>query len=449
MRCVGDGEAQRKYAMRIMIDGLNLALRQGTGVATYARNLSYCIKQNGHHLSVLYGKPVTPEKDLLLREAMFFDNVRKDRPLPEFYFDLIRSFAPYSPSEIPRTGQVLREQIAESLPNADVFYNIKNLFFKASAKFEHFGGMLEVTLPEQVDIAHWTYPAPIRVKGARNIYTMHDIVPIKLPYTTLDVKRHYINMLRRIARSADHILTVSDVSKRDIVETLGVPADQVTNTYQSVSIPEKMLQDSDIQLDINLERINPGATVNVKGGVRNVKRGEFFLYVGAIEPKKNLKRILEGYLASGASQPLVVVGRQAWQCETEMKMIERATNRIVYLDYVPFSMLVTLMRSARALVFASLYEGFGLPVLEAFQCGSPVITADASSTAEVAGDAALLVDPYDIRQIRDAFRTLADKGSDDLRREMSEKGRRRAEAFSQERIAARLEDCYAHVMKAA
>jgi len=429
--------------MRIMIDGLYLALSQGTGVATYARNLSYCIKQNGHHLSVLYGKPVAPEKDPLLREAMFFDNVRKERPLPEYYLDLVRSFAPYSPSEIPQTGQVLREQIAESLPNADVFYNIKNLFFKASAKFEHFGGMLEVNLPEKVDIAHWTYPAPIRIKGARNIYTMHDIVPIKLPYTTLDVKRHYINMLRRIAQSADHIVTVSDVSKQDIVETLGIPDAQVTNTYQSVSIPEAMLQDSDAQLDINLETINPDASLNVKGGVRQVRRGEFF------QPKKNLKRILEGYLASGATQPLVVVGRQAWQCEQEMAMIERATDRIVYLDYVPFSLLVTLMRSARALVFASLYEGFGLPVLEAFQCGAPVITADASSTAEVAGDAAMLVDPYDIRQIRDAFRALGAAGTDDLRREMSEKGRRRAEAFSQDRIAARLEDCYASVMQAA
>ena len=435
--------------MRIMIDGLNLALSQGTGVATYARNLSYCIKQNGHHLSVLYGKPVAAEKDPLLREAMFFDNVRKDRALPEYYLDLIRSFAPYSPSEIPQTGQVLREQIAESLPDADVFYNIKNLFFKASAKFEHFGGMVEVTLPEKVDIAHWTYPAPIRVKGARNIYTMHDVVPIKLPYTTLDVKRHYINMLRRIAKSADHIVTVSDVSKRDIVETLGISDARVTNTYQSVSIPEAMLQDSDRQLDINLETINPDASLNVKGGVRQVRRGEFFLYVGAIEPKKNLKRILEGYLASGAPQPLVVVGRQAWQCEDEMKMIERATDRIVYLDYVPFSMLVTLMRSARALVFASLYEGFGLPVLEAFQCGAPVITADASSTAEVAGDAALLVDPYDTRSIRDAFRALGAEDTADLRREMSEKGRRRAAAFSQDRIAARLEDCYTAVMQAA
>ena len=116
--------------MRIMIDGLNLALSQGTGVATYARNLSYCIKQNGHHLSVLYGKPVPPEKDPLLREAMFFDNVRKDRPLPEYYLDLVRSFAPYSPSEIPRTGQVLREQVAESLPEADVFYTSRTFSSK-------------------------------------------------------------------------------------------------------------------------------------------------------------------------------------------------------------------------------------------------------------------------------------------------------------------------------
>lgn len=435
--------------MRIMIDGLNLALSQGTGVATYARNLSYCIKQNGHHLSVLYGKSVNPEKDPLLREAVFFDNQRTDRSFIEYHLDLVRSFASYSPSVIPQTGQVLRNQIAESLPQADVFYNIKNLFFRANAKFEAVRGMLEVKLPEPVDIAHWTYPAPVRIKGAKNIYTMHDIVPIKLPYTTLDVKRNYIQMLRRVARSADHIVTVSDVSRDDLIDTLGVSPDLVTNTYQSVSIPDAMLQDSQVQLDINLEAINHDIAADAKGGIRQVRRGEFFLYVGAIEPKKNLKRILEGYLSSGAEQPLVVVGRQAWQCEQEMAMIKRASDRVVYLDYVSFSMLVTLMRSARALVFASLYEGFGLPVLEAFQCGAPVITANASSTAEVAGDAALLVDPYDLRDICDAFRRLAAPDAGPLLAEMSEKGRQRSKFFSQDRIAARLQECYANVVAAA
>ena len=432
--------------MRILIDGMNLALSQGTGVATYARNLSYCIRSCGHHLSVLYGRETPAHKDPLLREAAFFEGRVRDRTELEYYTDLVRSITPERPVEIVRTGKVLREEIATSLPDADRFFNLRSLFFKASAKFEHTGGLLEVAFPEKIDIAHWTYPVPARVKGAKNIYTFHDLVPIKLPYTTLDVKSNYVRMLKKLARTADHVVTVSEVSKRDITEMLNVPASKVSNTYQSVNIPAELLADSDRQIEINLEAISPAG--DGEKSERRVRKDEFFLYVGAIEPKKNLKRIIEAYLASGVQYPLVVVGRQAWQCKEEMALIGRGGDRIIYLDYVPFSQVITLMRSARALVFASLYEGFGLPVLEAFLCGAPVITAAASSTEEVAGDAALLVDPYDTREIRDAFRLLSDGESDALRRDLTARGLKRAEAFSQEAIAERLDGFYRDLMAA-
>lgn len=429
--------------MRVLIDGMNLALEEGTGVATYARNLSYCIKQNGHHLSVLYGRGVPAYRDPLLREAMFFDGRDRDRSELQYHLDLLRSFLPLTPAKVPETGQVMRDHIADRLPEADAFFNIRSLFFKAAAKFRSFGGVQTVRLAEPVDIAHWTYPVPVRIAGAKNIYTFHDIVPVKLPYTTLDVKKTYLEMLRRLAADADHIVTVSEASRDDIVGALRVGADKVTNTYQSVRIPEALLAESDEQVEIDLDAINPE-----KGGAGRVRRDEFFLFVGAIEPKKNVKRIIEGYLASGARHPLVIVGRKAWRCDEEMALIKRAGARIIYLDYLPFAQVIRLMRAARAMVFASIYEGFGLPVLEGFICGAPVITSKSICTEEIAGDAALLVDPYDVREIRAAFRKLDDDGSDALRGEMRAKGRVRAAAFAQDMVAERIEAVYRDVLAA-
>ncbi len=439
--------------MRILIDGMNLALEQGTGVATYARNLSYCIKRLEHKLVALYGK-VAPERgDAVLREAMFMD-------APPKGFSLIREARMVShaatlgalrPAEVPETGLVVRDSYRHQMPRCDAILNRRDLFRIAKTRFDVTGLMLEVTSPEPVDIAHWTYPIPIRLRGAKNIYTFHDLVPLKLPYATLDRKARYYRLLKTLARTADHIVTVSECSHRDILSMLPVAPEKVTNTYQSVWIPDTLLSKdwSDVDIELaNAFHAPLGEAANTApGNVDALRRDGFYLFVGAIEPKKNLRRIIEAFLASGVPEPLVVVGRQGWQYKEEVKMMARSP-RIIYLDYLPFSQMITLMRSARALLWPSLYEGFGLPILEAFLCGTPVVTAGISSTGEIAGDAALLVDPYDTREIRDAIRRLSAPDSEGLRREMSEKGRRRAEAFSEERIARLLDDCYRGIMAA-
>jgi glycosyltransferase involved in cell wall biosynthesis len=427
--------------MTILIDGMNLALEQGTGVATYARNLSYCLRRLGRRTLALYGRRMPAYRDPVLREAAFLDSrEERARSVPRFVADLVRSIAAERPAVVPETGLVLREQLRGRLPAADGFLNLDGLFLKAHAKFVWRLGMLEIDPPEPVSVAHWTFPLPIRVRGAKNIYTVHDMVPLKLPYATLDIKSRYYRLMRMIARSADRIVTVSEASRRDILSMLPIAEDKVVNTYQSVAIPPELLEPQANDLAAELQSV---AEVRRADGTfeRLFEAREFFLFVGAIEPKKNLKRLIEGFLAAGVQQPLVVVGRRAWQYEEVEAMMKRSP-RVVYLDYLPFSQLVTLMRSARALVFPSLYEGFGLPVLEAFLCGTPVITADASSTAEIAGEAALLVDPYDVRSIRDAIRALAAPDSGPRRAELAERGRRRAEEFGEARIAARLDALY-------
>ena len=417
--------------MKILIDGMNLALEQGTGVATYSKNLSYCVKDAGHHLSTLYGKPVWAYRDKLLREAAFFDSYISKRHLHQEIADVIRSPWSYRAVEVPNTPNVLKNHIAASLPQTDAYLNVLNLFHIAVWRAFLTGGMLNIRMPYKVDIAHWTYPIPARIVGAKNIYTIHDMVPLKLPYATLDSKSLHFRILKKLCKEADHFVTVSEASKRDIVDMLGVRDDFVTNTYQSVKIPAHLMEEDEAQRQIDLDAINIGG----------LKADGFYLFVGAIEPKKNLRRIIEAYLGAGVEQPLLVVGRKGWHYKADVKLMERSRN-IHYLDYLPFHQLITLMRSARALIWPSLYEGFGLPVLESFLCGTPVITADASSTAEIAGDAALLVDPYDVRDIREGIRKMSDPDSEGFRRDLVAKGRAQAEQFSQEKITANLDAMY-------
>src|SRR6218665_3461819 len=103
----------------------------------------------------------------------------------------------------------------------------------ARRHFRLYGSFMDAAYEKSAAIAHWTYPLPVRLKGAANIYTIHDLVPLRLPYTTLDNKREYYRTIREIVRKADHIVTVSEASKRDILDLFDVPEDRVTNTYQS------------------------------------------------------------------------------------------------------------------------------------------------------------------------------------------------------------------------
>jgi glycosyltransferase involved in cell wall biosynthesis len=420
-----------------MIDGMNLALEQGTGVATYARNLASCVRRLGHDLTILYGKPGPRRGDPVLREAVFLDDVREPRSASRLLWQFVRALGPVWPVEVPQTGLVLRTQRHLQFPESRRYLNYPGLFQTAMDRFVMTGRLLEVRLPEPVDIAHWTYPIPIRARGIKNIYTLHDVVPLKLPYATLDRKMRYWRVLKAIVDSADHIITVSEQSRRDIVGMLPSSADKVTNTYQSVILPEHVLDVSATDVATELAHAFHGPD----GERAHLQPREFFLFVGAIEPKKNIRRLLEAYLAAGVEQPLLVVGRRGWRYEDDVKMMQRSP-RIIYLDYLPLGQMITLMRSARALVWPSLYEGFGLPIIESFLCGTPVITARGSATEEVAGDAALLVDPYDPRDIRDAIRRLSDRDSEALRAELVARGHRRARAFSEAAIAPHIQQIY-------
>lgn len=435
----------------VLIDGYNLGLEKGTGVATYARNLSYELNALGHQVAVLYGNRGSLNRDDLLREIAFFDGAVEQPRLLELIErgrQILRGPLSYRATQVPLSGRVVSRTFAARLPYYDAIYNSNEVFKNAHGAFRLWRRLVNIRMPRQPDLAHWTYPLPVRTPGCPNIYTMHDVVPLKLPYTTLDNKRRYLNLMRMLGERADHIVTVSENSRRDLIELVGIPEDRITNTYQSVSIPAKYRDKPDDQVAREVE------------GVTGFGFKDYFLFWGSLEPKKNIGRMIEAYLASQVETPLVIIGAQAWKAEKELALLSEGTpergisalmnrrrgarKRIVRLDYVPFSLLVSLIKGAKAALFPSLYEGFGLPALEAMLLGTPVICSDTSSLPEVVGDAARMVDPYDAAAITRAIREL--DADSDLRSALSARGIAQAELYSPENYRRRLQSVYARYL---
>lgn len=425
--------------MRIGIDGYNLALPNGTGVATYGTSLATVLSGMGHELVGLFG--IDPGPAPATRETLFFERFGRGHHQSRLYRRvaraLLRSPFYHSLINVPLTDNVDRRGFGARWPNFAELWTAPLLFESAWARFALCGRFTTVRMPNPPDIMHWTYPVPVRLAGSKNVYTMHDLVPLKLPHTTLDDKRIYQRLIDRILRWGDHVATVSEASRADILAMFAADPDRVSNTYQSSPLPPAVAQSSEAE---------DHAFVKSVFGLE--PRG-FYLFFGASDPKKNIGRIVDAYLASQSERPLVVVSSRDWGMDGASgglgpngTVYGRKVDRpIVQLQYLPRDVLLRLIRAARAVLFPSLYEGFGLPALEAIQLGTPVISSQISSLPEVVGDAGLLVDPYDTTAIAEAIRRIDE--DDALVARLSKAGLIQARKFTDEVFAARLEQMYA------
>jgi glycosyltransferase involved in cell wall biosynthesis len=432
---------------RIMYDGLNLGLKQGTGVATYTRVLLELARQMGHETGILYSRYRKMPAKQLDREIAFFDD-----PEPKGLSAALRmawlglsylsAFAGVGASEIRPSGAVITRPLGSSWVATEHIFAAQNVFDRARGYFTLSSNFLNVRLSCKPDLFHWTYPLPMRANARANIYTIHDVIPLRLPYTTLDWKHYYLRSMRAVISKADHIVTVSENSKRDVMNLFDIEESRITNTYQAVSIPDYF--------------VNRGkdSVADELAGAFGLDYRNYLLFYGSMEPKKNISRVVQAYLAANVDMPLVIVVAQTWLAEDETQLLKQMLNednrnenqerKIRRYGYLPFPMLMTLVQGARAVLFPSLYEGFGLPILESMTRGTPVITSAESSIPEVAGKAAIMVDPYDIDAIKAAIVAVtADSG---LCEDLAQKGLARAEHFSMAIYRERLERLYASLL---
>jgi len=279
------------------------------------------------------------------------------------------------------------EQLAVRFPVHALLSGFLNLPLRNSANIR-----------KEVQLFHATDHHIPRIAGVPTVATVMDVIPMLHPeWIKNDLRSLKSWLFNTAVRKADHVITISEHSKQDMVEYLGMAPESISVTPLGVD-------------PIYFRRIeeNQRAAVLAKHGIRP----GFFLFVGTLQPRKNLPRILMAFQQLSPElrreHPLIIVGRDGWNNEDllpQLKALEaRGEGR--WLSYLPQSEVMALLQSAKALLFPSLYEGFGLPVVEAFAAQCPVIASNSTSLPEVTGDAAWPVDPYDVDSISAAMLDL-------------------------------------------
>lgn len=291
----------------------------------------------------------------------------------------------------------------------------------------------------QIDLFHATdFVLPPTLPSTRTLLTVHDLSFVRVPQAASPPLRAYLNrVVPRSVKMADHILADSQATKDDLQELYDTAADKITVLYSGVSNHFQPVTDEAL-----LER------VKAKYRLTGI---DYLLSVGTVQPRKNYSRVIRA-LASlrqqGCDLHYAIAGGKGW-LEDEMRQTIAETklgDAVHLLGFVDDDDLPALYSAARMLVIPSLYEGFGLPILEAMACGVPVIASNLSSLPEIVGKAGILVDPLDIDAIGDAILRIE---SDSRRRAfLIDAGRRQAKQFTWEKSARRLKSIYEGLLRA-
>ncbi|MBD2088798.1 glycosyltransferase family 4 protein [Microcoleus sp. FACHB-1515] len=248
--------------------------------------------------------------------------------------------------------------------------------------------------------------APV-YSNCRSIVMVHDLIPLRFGRAKSPLTAYFRYGVPQVLNQAEHIICNSIATAQDLEDFFKISANKIT--------PILLAYDADRFFDRNLPTAN------------------YFLYVGRQDPYKNLQRLIAGFAAVSGEAELWIAGaidpRYAPALQAQAEQLQIA-NRVKFLRYVTAEQLPILIGQAIALVFPSLWEGFGLPILEAMACGTPVITSNLASLPEVAGDAAILIDPYQVQEISEAMQMML---KSEVRSNLRAAGLARSRLFSWEK----------------
>lgn len=383
--------------MRIGID-ISQIVYEGTGVATYTRSLVKSLLEVGqNHDFVLFGS-----------------SLRNRAPLNEFIKELDKE-------NIEKRFSLLPPKFLEFLWNGVHLFPIENFIGK-------------------VDIFHssdWLEPP---AKTAKKITTIHDLAIFKYPETFFargghDIVKNQRKKLFFAKKECDLIICVSETTKNDAIEILGIPERKLKVIYEAVDpiyFPRKKEE---------VERVKNKSKIE----------GDYLLCVGTREPRKNLERVVMAFSEIARDYPslnLVIAGKFGWG-EEKMSNVNPPAggqmSNVKILGFVEKEDLAGLYSGATAFIYPSLYEGFGLPILEAMACGCPVVTSNVGSMKEIAAGFSVLVDPQSCENIASGILKLL-KNSNQIN-ELKIKGLKRVGEFSWEKSALQTLDVYHNLIK--
>lgn len=286
--------------------------------------------------------------------------------------------------------------------------------------WRYFSAPLKLKNMNQLDIVHDTYEiGTLSFKTPfKKIITVHDLSPFLFPemFSSLTVLLHKL-LFSKTLQSVDKIITVSECSKRDLVTYFSIPEDKIKVIFNGVDPKFKPLNKEDVNEFLKKYNLN----------------FPFILFVGTLEPRKNLSTLFKAYYQlkkKNINHKLVIAGKKGWKYQEIFETVNKLNlkNDIIFTDYIPENDLPALYNAADVFVYPSIYEGFGLPPLEAMACGTPVVTSNISSLPEVVGNAGITVDPKDIDMLATSLYEVLT--NDSLMKEMTKKGLERAKLFS-------------------
>jgi glycosyltransferase involved in cell wall biosynthesis len=269
---------------------------------------------------------------------------------------------------------------------------------------------------QNLDVFHsWDWYTPKTIKAAL-VTTVHDLSAIKYPQdTNPDIVKHHKQSLAWIKKEASEVIAVSNATKKDLVEIIGIGKERVNVVYEG--LPEEQ------RIDV------------AKSGVKRVKQKysidkPYMLIVGSQEPRKNLNRMIEAWERFNKDYLLVLVGKKGY-----LQVADRPG--MVKTGYVDSRELAALYKGSVCLLFASIYEGFGLPILEAFYHETPVVTGNISSMPEVAGEAGVLVNPLDVDSITEGMKQALENKA-----QLVKLGKQRLKKFDWDEVADKTMEIY-------
>ncbi|NVN36556.1 glycosyltransferase family 4 protein [Komagataeibacter swingsii] len=377
----------------IWLDGRNIGIDSGTGVTQYAHDLSICLNDLNISTDFIQGQDTA--------------QVTSSPPNTDALKRLLRAFLPKrSIITIPSTK------------GHDIPY-CHDLYRTAHVRFKTFHRLTSLRTIKPPTIMHWTYPLPMVLEGCPNILTIHDLVPLLNPELTGIESSLFAKLLRLLCKRMDRIVTVSETVRKQVINVLQLPQQHVVNLYQMVDINKTDVMKS--------PRIIPPDSL---------------IHIGRVESRKNIERLIKAYCYSKSRRSLILVGPNGDDFP-DLTLPSGSPGQIIRIPWIERSSLLRGLSEAHALVFPSLAEGFGLPIIEAMALGTPVITSRGSATEEIAGGAACLIDPLSVDDIADKILMLdsTDKNKG-LAGALVKKGYQRASFFSRKAYTERLKKFY-------
>ncbi len=282
-----------------------------------------------------------------------------------------------------------------------------------------------------LDLLHSPDFIPPFKRNYKSVITVHDLAFLLYPQFMTRESARYYGQIDHAVRSTDHIIAVSQATKQDLIKLLGVPQEKITVIYEGINPKYRQIDKTQAATFVkNTFGLEPG----------------FIFFISTIEPRKNIPTLLKSYRLLkdryGCQEKLVLAGSKGWLFEEVDETVKKhkLDNDVILLGRVRDSEVNYLYNAASMLVYPSFYEGFGLPPLEAMNCGTPVIVSNIKVMPEVVGDAALLIDPHDEEALAIAMNRLLTDNT--LRQELITKGLKRASIFSWEQTARETLDVY-------